>query len=352
MTYLSHFFYILILTDFASLEVKSKRIVGVSIVVFTLIFSNIKSAEAIGTNIPPQQTVVIGRPDSNRLMQKSNVPMHVEVHSKIVMSIMKSDLTNPKLIFSIRGGKEIDEKLITSILYKVGESNLDIPSINKILERIADAILSVGSNEKLLKILGELEKPIKPSVLTVTSSTEVVRIPNNLQDYQHNSKTSSSVFVDDFYLPRFRRHRNPNEGTWTVESNKKSSTPSADSLLDSIKCYGHREAYDMPRSVIQRFESKAVSKLAKNSLKDPLLKKEYARVKKSIKQGIHPINVGYNSAFVSSDKVLIKCSKGRYLVEVGDTKVDILGFVARGNQKSVKNFEKLMNKIYNLDLQY
>ena len=162
--------------------------------------------------------------------------------------------------------------------------------MNKILERIADAILSVGSNEKLLKILGELEKPIKPSILTVTPSTEVVRIPNNLQDYQQNSKTSSSVFVDGFYLPLFRRHRNPNEGTWTVE--KESSTPSAYSLLDSTKCYGHREAYDMPREVTEQFETSAVSKLAKSSLKTPGLKKEYGRVQKSIQKGIHPINVG------------------------------------------------------------
>ena len=84
--------------------------------------------------------------------------------------------------------------------------------MNKILERIADAILSVGSNEKLLKILGELEKPMKPSVLTVTPST--------------------SVFVEGF-LPRLPRHRRQNE----VESKKenKCSTPSAYSLLDSTK---------------------------------------------------------------------------------------------------------------------
>ena len=58
------------------------------------------------------------------------------------------------------------------------------------------------------------------------------------------------------------RHRRQNE----VESKKenKYSTPSAYSLLDSTKCYGHREAYDMPREVTERFEASAVSKLAKN----------------------------------------------------------------------------------------
>jgi hypothetical protein len=156
------------------------------------------------------------------------------------MSRTKSDLTNRKwikeFISSIRGGG--DEKLIKSILGKVAESELDVPSINKILERIADAILSVGSNEKLLKILGELEKPIKLSVLTVTPSTEVVSIPNNLQDYQHESRSSSSVFVEGF-LPRLPRHRRQNEVEWKKEN--KCSTLSADSLLDSTKCYGHRE---------------------------------------------------------------------------------------------------------------
>jgi len=75
-------------------------------------------------------------------------------------------------------------------------------------------------------------------------------------------------------------------------------------------------------------------------------------IKSINKQGIHPINVGYNSAYISSDKVLIKYSKGRYLVEVGDTKVDILGFTQHTDRKSIKTFESLMNKMYNLDLQY
>ena len=106
----------------------------------------------------------------------------------------------------------------------------------------------------------------------------------------------------------------------------------------------------MPRSVTEQFESKAVKKVAKTSLKNPLFKKEYARVKQEIEQGIHPINVGYNSVFVSSDKVLIKCSTGRYLVEVGDTKVDILGVVVRANDNAINSFGKLMNKMYDVDL--
>ena len=112
-------------------------------------------------------------------------------HNKIPERRTKLNLTNRKwikeFISPIRGGSSEDEKLIESILGKVAQSDLDNPSINKILERIADVVLSVGSNEKLLKILGELEKPIKPSVLTVTPLMEVVSILNNLQDYQHES---------------------------------------------------------------------------------------------------------------------------------------------------------------------
>lgn len=265
------------------------------------------------------------------------------------MSKIKSDLTNRKwikeFIYSIRGGT--DEKLIKSILGKVAESELDVPSINKILERIADAVLSVGSNEKLLKILGELEKPIKPSVLTVTPSTKVVSIPNNLQDYQHESRSSSSVFVEAL-LPRFQRHRKQNEVEWKKEN--KFSTLSVDSLLDSTKCYGHREAYNMPRTVSERFETNAVKNFAKTSLKNPRLKKEYRVVKDLLKEGVHPVNLSDKSTYVSSTKVLVKKAEGRYIVDVSDTHADIVGVSSRTNEKGMAKFKTLMNKLYNLDL--
>jgi hypothetical protein len=273
-----------------------KRKIIVIIGVIIIIFSVAESTQAMGTNhLPPQVVVNINNQDVSRLL-KPSIDLGIEPKIKIIMPSSvrirtKSDLRNSqwlKEFLSTVRGGD-NEKLIRSII-----------------------------SDKLLRILAELEKPIP----------------------------QPSIVVEGWVNP-LPRHRKRS----MVEKNK-CSTPSADSLLDSTKCYGHREAYDMPREVTERFEASAVSKLAKNSLKDPLLKKEYARVKKSMKEGIHPINVGYNSAFVSSDKVLIKCSKGRYLVEVGDTKVDIIGGVARGSDKSVKSFEKLMNKMYNLDLQY
>ncbi len=167
-----------------------------------------------------------------------------------------------------------------------------------------------------MRILAELEKPI----------------------------AESPIFVEG-WLPQLPRHRKRYE----VEKPKYSS-PSIEFLLDSTKCYGHREAYNMPRSLYERFESNAVSKLAKNSLKDPTMKKEYTRIKKSLNDGIHPVNIGKKSTFVSADTVLIKAAKGRYLAKVSDTHVDILGFVSRSSDKSVKSFENLMNTMYNLDL--
>ena len=80
------------------------------------------------------------------------------------------------------------------------------------------------------------------------------------------------------------------------------------------------------------------------------MKKEYTNIKKSLNDGIHPVNIGKKSTFVSADTVLIKVAIGRYLVKVSDTHVDILGFISRSSDKSVKRFENLMNILYNLDL--
>ena len=105
----------------------------------------------------------------------------------------------------------------------------------------------------------------------------------------------------------FRKRQNLVE--WQQEN--KSSTPSVYSLLDFTKCYGHREAYYTPHEIMEWFESNVVSKLAKDSLKNPILKQEYARVKQAIEQRIYTVNAGYKSGFVSSDKVLIKCYNTR-----------------------------------------
>ena len=47
--------------------------------------------------------------------------------------------------------------------------------------------------------------------------------------------------------------------------------------------------------------------------------------------------------------MLIKGDTGRYLIEISDNQVNVLGICARGNKKNVKN---LMNQMYSVNLQY
>lgn len=143
-------------------------------------------------------------------------------------------------------------------------------------------------------------------------------------------------------MPRHRKR-------YEVEKNKYSS-PSIESLLDSTKCYAHREAYNTPRSVSENFETNAVKKLCKASLKNPRVKKKYKAVKDFLKQGVHPINLSEKSTYVSPTKVLVKKPEGRYLVEVSDTSADIVGVSSRTNNKCMSRFKTLMNELYNLDL--
>ena len=217
--------------------------------------------------------------------------------------------TMQEAVLRLRAG---DERLIRSIVSKVSESEWDIPSINKILQQLIELSLKIGSNDKLMRILAELEKP--------------------------------TIFVDG-WIPQLPRHRNQN----AIEKHK-FSTPSSEFLLDATKCYGHREGYNMPRSVSEKFEKKAVRKVAKTSLKNPRVKSEYKTVQGQLEDGIHPVNLSEKSTFVSSTKVLVKKNEGRYLVDVSDTHADILGLSSRTNQVCMRKFEKLMNELYDLNL--
>lgn len=106
--------------------------------------------------------------------------------------------------------------------------------------KLAEVTLEIGTNDKLLRILVELKKPV-----------------------------SNSLFAEGF-IPQLPRHRKLNE----VEENKYSN-PSIKYLLDSTKCYDHREAYTMPRSVSENLEPKGVKKLYNRSLKNPKLKRVF-----------------------------------------------------------------------------
>ena len=76
---------------------KSKRIVFVSIVVTTLLFSNVQSAEAIGMNLPPQTSVVrlMGDQNANRLIGPSKLKINSEIEAKIMMPSLSKNVKNP-----------------------------------------------------------------------------------------------------------------------------------------------------------------------------------------------------------------------------------------------------------------
>ena len=59
---------------------------------------------------------------------------------------------------------EQQDKLTNSILAKTPESYLDDISINKLLQKLLEIIDPVISNQKLGRILSELEKPWKPKL--------------------------------------------------------------------------------------------------------------------------------------------------------------------------------------------
>jgi len=69
---------LVLITDSSVIFVKhkSKRIVFVSIVVTTLLFSNVQLAEAIGINFAPQQIehrIIVSDQNANKLMKPSKV---------------------------------------------------------------------------------------------------------------------------------------------------------------------------------------------------------------------------------------------------------------------------------------
>ena len=138
-------------------------------------------------------------------------------------------------------------------------------------------------------------------------------------------------------MPQLPRHRKQNE----VEKNKYSS-PSIDFLLDSTKCYGHREASNMPRSVSENFKTSAVKKLSNASLKNPRLKKEYKAIKAKIEEGVHPVNLSDKSTYVSSSKVLVKKSEGRYLVNGISTSTCDFGYLSN---RQILIFFQILNLI-------
>lgn len=102
--------------------------------------------------------------------------------------------------------------------------------------------------------------------------------------------------------------------------------------------------------ITENFQSNAVKRLVKKSLKNAKVKREYAKIKKQLKDVIDPVQIGSKSAKLRGNKVLIKGKHGRYLVETISDQVNILGISDRG--KNTKTFDNLMNYMYDVNLKY
>ena len=123
--------------------------------------------------------------------------------------------------------------------------------------------------------------------------------------------------------------------------------------LEEEVCSISDQPQNAARTVTEKLDkSNAVKKLVKTALKDQDVLNEYTRIKKRLQEGINPVDIGKKSTPVASNKVLIKGDEGRYLVEVFENQVNVLGICARGNKKNVKSFENLMNGMYGVNLQY
>ena len=111
-------------------------------------------------------------------------------------------------ILKLKGGSdeltnEEQERLVKNILSKAPESNYTEISINKLLKKFLKLIDPVISNEKLWRILSELEKPLKSQLSdgNPISSTDILGTAQNVQNKQPKSKGSSSIFAEAFSNP-------------------------------------------------------------------------------------------------------------------------------------------------------
>jgi hypothetical protein len=75
-----------------------------------------------------------------------------------------------------------------------------------------------------------------------------------------------------------------------------------------------------------------------------------AKIKKQLKNGIDPVQIESKSTKLRGNKVLIKGSHGRYLVETVGDQVNILGIGDCSN--NIVGFQKLMNDMYDANLKY
>ena len=152
-----------------------------------ILFSRIRTAEAMGNSFPhkaPILNLYQNVEDVSSKITISKVKLNSQKEPKVLlqkMSYLKNSDWIDNFISSLRGGeKDFDETLIRSILLKVSDSDWDLRSINKILQRIGDITVEIASNSKLMRILAELEKPISYNPfdgMEGLSPQDILRLP-------------------------------------------------------------------------------------------------------------------------------------------------------------------------------
>ena len=105
-------------------------------------------------------------------------------------------------------------------------------------------------------------------------------------------------------------------------------------------------------TINEKFNSTSVKRLIDTALRNQDVQREYRTVKKRIQQGVRPIDIGKKSTNLPNNKVLIKGSHGRYVVEVSGKNINILGIGDRGNRRNMLSLKRLMREMYNINLQY
>ena len=93
---------LVLITDSSVIFVKNvslngKRKIFVIIAGMMIISSDVKSAEAIGMSLPPQQMIVSIMPnrDTSRLIQPSKVKINLDIEPKIMMPSLSKNVKNP-----------------------------------------------------------------------------------------------------------------------------------------------------------------------------------------------------------------------------------------------------------------
>uniref|UniRef100_UPI004057B427 hypothetical protein n=1 Tax=Candidatus Electrothrix sp. TaxID=2170559 RepID=UPI004057B427 len=140
---------LVLITDSSVVFVKNVRLNGkrkifVSIAVIIIIFSDVKSADAIGTNLLPQQRVVSLIPDrdTNRLMKPSKVKINSYIEPKIMMPSLSKKVKNSK------------EPYLPTYIYLMDDKLLRRPEIRSIIRQLrGGAFVDVATGLAIIAVV-------------------------------------------------------------------------------------------------------------------------------------------------------------------------------------------------------